>query len=48
MKKNVAISSYFLYNKSYRCNFISLLIIINYKKVKDTYIDYNYDKYLKF
>ena len=48
-EKNIAISSHFLHhNWSHRDNSINSSIVINRRKVKDTYIDYNCDKDLKF
>ena len=41
-EKNIAISSYSLSNnRSYRSNIISSLVVINSRKVKDSYIDCN-------
>ena len=47
-KKNISISNHFFNkNKSYRSNIINPSIIINNKKMKNTYINRDSDKDLK-
>ena len=47
-KKNISILNHFFNkNKNHKSNIINLLIIINNKKMKDTYINRDSDKYFE-
>ena len=48
-KKNISISSHFFNkNKSHKSNIINSSIVINSRKMKDTYINRDSDKYFEF